>query len=123
MPKDFSRTRRVAEQIQRELATLIQREVKDPRLGMVTVSVVNVSKDLSVAKVYVSVLDESHDIEQTLEVLNHASGFLRHALGQNLVMRIVPHLQFLYDESISRGNALSSLIDDAISTDQKKHRD
>lgn len=123
MPKDFSRTRRVAEQIQRELAMLIQREIKDPRLGMVTVSGVDVTKDLSIAKVYVSVLNETQDIEQSLEVLNHAAGFLRHALGQNLVLRAVPHLQFLYDDTIARGNALSSLINDAVSSDQDKQKD
>ncbi|MCW9025070.1 MAG: 30S ribosome-binding factor RbfA [Gammaproteobacteria bacterium] len=123
MPKDFSRTRRVAEQIQRELAMLIQQEIKDPRLGMVTVSGVDVTKDLSVAKVYVSVLDESHDVKQTLEVLNRAAGFLRHALGQSLVMRAVPHLHFHFDDSISRGNELSSLINDAVAADKKKHKD
>ena len=123
MPKDFSRPRRVGEQIQRELAVLIQQEIKDPRLGMVTVSAVDVSRDLSVAKVYVTVLDEEHDMAQTLEVLEHAAGFLRHCLGQHMTLRTVPVLKFIHDESISRGNRLASLIDAAISADHSKHQD
>ena len=120
MPKDFNRSRRVGEQIQRELANLIQREIKDPRLGMVTVSAVDLSRDLSSAKVYVTVLNESQDIEQTLDVLNRATGFLRHELGRKVMMRIVPSLQFIYDASVSRGNELSNLINEAIASDQNK---
>ena len=123
MPKDFSRTRRVGEQIQRELAVLIQQEIKDPRLGMVTVSAVDVSRDLSVAKVFVTVFDEEHDMAQTLEVLEHAAGFLRHCLGKSMTLRTVPVLKFIYDESVSKGNRLSSLIDAAVDSDRDKHRD
>ena len=72
MPKDFNRTRRVAEQMQRDLALLIQQEIKDPRLGMVTVSGVDVSRDLSLAKVYVTVMGENPDIELTLDILQKA---------------------------------------------------
>jgi len=123
MPKDFSRTRRVGEQIQRELAVLIQQEIKDPRLGMVTVSAVDVSRDLSVAKVFVTVLDEEHDMKQTLDVLERAAGFLRHCLGKSMSLRCVPTLKFIYDASVSHGNRLSSLIDDAMSSDREKHHD
>ena len=123
MSNDFSRTRRVAEQMQRELAVLIQQEIKDPRIGMVTVSAVDVSRDLSVAKVYITVLDEKHDIKITLSILNKAAGFLRHALGQRVKLRHVPSLSFIFDESISRGNELSSLIDQAIKSDQDHHQD
>jgi len=123
MPKDFSRTRRVGEQIQRELAVLIQQEIKDPRLGMVTVSAVEVSRDLSVAKVFVTVFDEQHDIAQSLEALNHAAGFLRHCLGKSMSLRSVPILKFIYDESVSQGNRLSSLIDEAVNTDRDKQKD
>lgn len=111
MPKEFSRTRRIGEQIQRELAQLIQQEVKDPRLGMVTVSGVEVSRDLSVAKVFVTVLGDE-DPKPSLTVLNRAAGFLRHALGQRLVVRTVPSLKFVYDESVARGARLSRLIDE-----------
>lgn len=123
MPKDFNRSRRVAEQMQRDLALLIQQEIKDPRIGMVTVSGVDVSRDFSLAKVYITVLDENPDIALTLEVLQKASGFLRHELGQHSTMRSLPQLKFYYDESISRGAELSSLINEAIASDEKKHQD
>ncbi len=123
MPKDFSRTRRVGEQIQRELAVLIQQEIKDPRLGMVTVSGVDVSRDLSVAKVFITVFDEQQEMAQTLEVLEHAAGFLRHCLGKSMSLRSVPALKFIYDASVSRGNRLSSLIDEALSSDREKLHD
>ncbi|NOZ38332.1 MAG: 30S ribosome-binding factor RbfA [Gammaproteobacteria bacterium] len=123
MPKDFSRSRRVGEQIQRELAVLIQQEIKDPRLGMVTVSAVDVSRDLSVAKVFVTVFDEEHDMTQTLDVLNRAAGFLRHWLGKGMSLRSVPTLKFIYDASVSNGNRLSSLIDQAVTSDHDKHQE
>jgi len=118
MPKDFSRPRRVAEQIQRELAMLIQREINDPRVGMVTVSAVEVTRDLSLAKVFITVLDDSQDIKVTLAALEHAAGFLRHELGQRMKMRTVPSLRFKHDESIRRGAELSHLIDEAIAKDK-----
>ncbi|MEJ2142627.1 MAG: 30S ribosome-binding factor RbfA [Gammaproteobacteria bacterium] len=123
MPKDFNRTRRVAEQMQRDLAILIQQEIKDPRLGMVTVSGVDVSRDLSLAKVYVTVMGENPDIELTLDILQKASGFLRHELGRRSTLRSLPQLKFFYDESISRGAELSELINEAIASDEAKHKD
>lgn len=122
MPKEFSRTRRVGEQMQRELAQLIQQEIKDPRLGMVTVSGVDVSRDLSVARVYVTVLGDT-DPQPSLAVLNRAAKFLRHALGQRLVMRTLPHLKFIYDESVERGDRLSRLIDEVRSRERKDEED
>ncbi len=123
MSKEFSRTRRVGEQMQRELAQLIQREVKDPRLGMVTVSGVDVSRDYSVAKVYITVLGDNADPAQTLAILNKVSGFLRHELGQRMVLRTVPALTFHYDESVERGSELSRLIDEAVSKDRDSNKD
>lgn len=123
MPKDFSRTRRVSEQIQRELAQMIQQEIDDPRLGMVTVSGVEVSRDLAVAKVFVSSLDEGEQLEQTLIVLKKAAGFLRRELGKRMSTRTVPELRFVYDETILRGNKLSSLIDKAIASDKDNQED
>jgi len=123
MPKDFSRTRRVGEQIQRELAVLLHREVRDPRLSQVTISAVEVTRDLSLATVYFTVLGEKETVTPIQQALEKASGFLRHALGENMVMRSVPHLKFVYDDSISRGATLSSLIDEAVATDRKKHQD
>ncbi len=123
MPKDFSRSRRVGEQIQRELALLLQREVRDPRLSQVTIAAVKVTRDMSQATVYFTVLGEKDDIPPIQQALEKASGFLRHALGEQVVMRSVPHLKFIYDESVSRGSELSSLIDEAVATDRKKHQD
>lgn len=121
MPKEFSRTRRVGEQIQRELAVLIQQELKDPRLGMLTISAVEVSKDMSMAKVFVTVFNEAQDRAKTLEALQHAAGFLQHELGRNLSLRSIPKLRFVYDESIVRGAELSALIDRAVSEDRARH--
>jgi len=114
MPKDYSRTRRVGEQIQREIAQLVQQEIKDPRIGLVTISAVKVSRDMSHTTVYFTVLDEKHPVAETLKVLEGAAGFLRHELAKRMSLRIMPHLHFKYDESIAYGNELSALINEAI---------
>ena len=120
MPKDFERTRRVGEQLQRELATLIQQEIMDPRVGMITVSAVEVTKDLAHAKVFITALNESQGHNETIDALQHAAGFLQHELGKRLKLRTIPRLKFVYDESIERGTALSALIDSAVAQDRKK---
>ena len=120
MPKDFERTRRVSEQLQRELAVLIQQEIMDPRVGMITVSAVEVSKDLAHAKIFITALDEKHPHDETIHALQHAAGFLQHELGKRLQLRAIPRLKFVYDESIERGTNLSALIDEAVQQDQKK---
>ncbi len=119
MPKEFSRTKRIEAQIQRELAELIQFEVKDPRIGLTTVSGVDVTRDLAYAKVYVTVLDDKHSIEEVLNVLNRAAGFLRRELGRRMKLRVTPELTFLYDATIERGANLSALINSAIESDRK----
>ena len=116
MPREFPRSRRVGEQIQRELAELIRDEVKDPRVGMVTVSAVEVTKDLAHAKVYITVLNG--EPAESVEGLTRAAGFLRRELGRRMTMRSVPLLHFQYDDSVSRGNELSALIDQAIASDR-----
>jgi ribosome-binding factor A len=119
MPKDFPRHQRVGDQIQRELAELIHREVKDPRLSpMLTVAEVRVSADLSQARVFITVLDEGG--EQSADVLNHAAGFLRSQLAKILRLRIIPQLHFVYDTTAENGARLSSLIDQAIASDKDK---
>jgi len=126
MAQEYSRTQRVADQIQRELAGLIQREVKDPRVGMATVSAVEVSRDLSHAKVFVTILNGSEDkaeIRESIKALNNASGFLRSQLGQRMKLRIVPTLRFHFDDSLSRGNYLSNLIDQARASDPELESD
>jgi|TARA_B110000977_G_scaffold162724_1_gene208348 ribosome-binding factor A len=123
MAQEYSRTQRVADQIQRELAALIQREVKDPRVGMATVSAVEVSRDLSHAKVFVTILngdEDQQEITESVKALNNASGFLRSQLGQRMKLRIVPTLRFHFDDSLSRGNYLSNLIDKARASDPEQ---
>jgi ribosome-binding factor A len=118
MPRDFPRTRRVGEQMQRELSALIRQEVKDPRVGMVTVSAVEVTRDLAHAKVFITVLGDAETRDASLAALNKAAGFLRHELGQRMLTRTVPQLRFVYDESIERGSRLSALIDRAVKSDR-----
>ncbi|WP_417584446.1 30S ribosome-binding factor RbfA [Nitrincola sp.] len=125
MAREFKRTDRVADQIQRDLSMLIQREIRDPRLGMVTVSYVKVSKDLGYADTYVTVMpigeqDEETVVPQSLAVLNNASGFLRKELSRGIKLRVMPLLRFHFDESVDRGRRLHSLIEQAFQREQKR---
>lgn len=117
MPKNFSRATRVAEQIRRDLAELIQLELKDPRIGMVTLTEVHVTADYAYAKVYFTTLGDADTIEAAKEGLTRAAGFLRSALHTRMRLRVMPQLQFIYDASVERGARLSKLIDDAIKSD------
>ncbi|TDF80470.1 30S ribosome-binding factor RbfA [Pseudomonas sp. H9] len=119
MAKEYSRTQRIGDQMQRELAQLIRREVKDPRVGLVTITAVDVSRDVGHAKVYITVMgaDGTEDIKQSLKVLNAAAGFLRMQLGKEMKLRSVPQLHFHYDESVTRGAHLSALIERAVAED------
>ncbi len=118
MPREFPRTRRVGEQIQRELAALIRDDIKDPRLGMVSISAVQVTRDLSHAKVHVSVLGNEQQSRESVDVLNRASGFLRHRLGKILHLRVIPELRFYLDLSLERGARMGALINKAIASDR-----
>jgi ribosome-binding factor A len=123
--REFKRTDRVADQLQKELAVLIQREVKDPRLGMVTVSGVEVSRDLGYADVHVTLLGEDtpERIKENLKVLKQAAGFLRGQVARRIKLRHVPELRFHYDESVVRGQRLSSLIQEAVASDRSRSSD
>ena len=125
MAKEFSRTDRVAQEIQRELAVLLQREVKDPRVTMATVSAVKVSKDLLNANVFVTFMgqDTPQQIDQAMLALNKMAGFLRSMLAQRIRMRVLPRLQFKFDESLVQGRRMSSLIDLAVASDQARRDD
>lgn len=128
MAKEFSRTQRVSDQIQKDLAGIIQREVKDPRVGMVTINTVTISKDLSYAEVYITnmTFGKNEETEESrkecVKVLNNASSFLRTMLGKGLKLRIVPELRFHFDVVIDRGSHLTNLINKAVEQD-KKHED
>jgi len=122
MPAEFNRAQRLGERIKRDLALLIQRELKDPRIGMVTVNFVQLSKDLSYADVNVTVLvpgDVDEEIVESLAILNEASVFLRTELGRGLRVRKVPHLRFHYDDSLKRGARINELIHQALKGDQQ----
>ena len=122
MPAEFNRAQRLGERIKRDLALLIQRELKDPRIGMVTVNFVQLSKDLSYADVNVTVLvpgDVDEEIVESLAILNEASVFLRTELGRGLRVRKVPHLRFHYDDSLKRGARINELIRQALKSDQQ----
>lgn len=114
MAKDFSRAQRVADQIQRELAILIQQEMMDPGVGMITLTGVEVTRDYAYAKVYFTILHDTENVQLAEEALRRASGFLRSQLASRIKLRVVPQLQFVYDESVERGVRLSRLIDEAV---------
>ncbi len=122
MPRGYSRTDRVGQLLQRELAGLLQKEVlKDPRLPkLLTISAVVVARDLENAKVYVTLLGDEVVTELSLEILNSASKFLRHLLGKRVKLRTVPNLLFVYDSSLEYGNRLSALINKVTSSDSSE---
>ncbi|MBV8045519.1 MAG: 30S ribosome-binding factor RbfA [Paludibacterium sp.] len=125
MPKakrGFARADRVADQIQRELAELLQKGLKDPRAGWITLTGVEVTRDYSQAKIYYTVMDEKTR-EVTAEALQHAAGYLRGELGRRLSIFTTPQLQFVYDESVERGVRMSHLIDEVIEQDRDVTRD
>jgi ribosome-binding factor A len=115
MPREFSRSRRVGEQIRRVLAQLIHDEVKDPRVGMITLTAVEVSPDLAHAKIFFTALvDDPEAVRATEAGLRRASGFLRRELGHQVKMRVTPELHFSYDRSVETGRRLTALIEDAV---------
>ena len=117
MPREFSRGRRISDLIQRELASLIQMEIKDPRIGMVTVNEVKVSRDLAFGDVYFTMLPEENS-KLGEEILNNAAGFLRSRLSKILSTRTTPRLRFHYDNTIENGARMSKAIADAVKRDE-----
>lgn len=115
MRKVSNRLDKIGDAVRQELARLLQTEMRDPRLGMASVTGVEVSRDLAHAEVYVTILGAEPKV--ALEVLNKAGGFLRTALAKNLQLRTTPKLRFHYDESVEKGRHLSSLIDKALEAD------
>jgi len=123
MAREFKRSDRVAQELQKEIAVILQREVKDPRIGMVTVSDVEVSKDLAYAKIFVTFLFD-HDeaaIAQGMKGLEKASPYIRTLVGKAMRLRIVPELRFVYDQSLVEGMRMSNLVSDVIRKDEERH--
>lgn len=119
MPKEFSRSSRVAEQVQRELAELIRLELKDPRVGLVTITGVELTPDYAHAKVFYTTLADPSARQGIEAGLRRASGFLRRELGRRIRIHTLPELHFVFDESVERGDRLSRLIDEAVASDRK----
>ncbi|GLR11119.1 ribosome-binding factor A [Mixta theicola] len=123
MAKEFGRPQRVAQELQKEIAMIIQREIKDPRVGMmVTVSGVEVSRDLAYAKVFVTFLndDNADSIKGGIKALQDASGYIRSLLGKAMRLRIVPELTFFYDNSLVEGMRMSNLVTNVVKKDAQR---
>jgi ribosome-binding factor A len=120
MAREFTRSQRVADYLQRELSGIIQREVRDPRVGMVSVTGVDVSRDIGYAKVHFTVLgaDSSAEAKESTDVLYKAAGFLRSQLSRDSNMRSVPQLRFYFDSSVGQGRFMEDLIDRAAQADK-----
>lgn len=114
MARNATRAGRIADQIQRDLAELIRVEVKEPRIGLVTLTGVEVSSDFRHAKVYFTSLGEGDAVKNAQLGLQRASGFLRSRLAGSLRLRVAPELHFIYDASVEHGVRLSRLIDEAV---------
>lgn len=120
MAKDFNRADRVAQQMKREVAFIMQRELKDPRVKMATVSDVRVSGDLMYAKVYVTFMDnDEENIKSAIKVLNKAKGFFRSMIGKAMQLRAVPEITFYYDKTLDEGVRISNLITKTIKHDEE----
>ncbi len=120
MPKEFSRGQRVAEQVRRELAELIRLEVKDPRVGFITLTDVEITPDYAHAKIFFTSMTGQEGLDEILRGLRRASSFLRRELGKRIRIHTLPELHFVYDPSVETGNRISALIDKAIEAD--RHR-
>lgn len=126
MAKEFGRPQRVGQEMQKEIALILQREIKDPRLGlMTTVSGVEMSRDLAYAKVYVTFLNDGDEkaISEGLKALRDASGYIRTLLGKAMRLRIVPELTFFYDNSLVEGMRMSNLVSSVVKHDEERRVD
>lgn len=120
MAKEYSRTQRVAQEMQKEIAIILQREIKDPRVGMATVSGVEVSRDLAYAKVFVTFLNDNtpEQVKTGVWALQDAAGFIRSLLGKAMRLRVVPELTFAYDSSLVEGMRMSNLVSQVVQNDR-----
>ena len=121
MAREFSRSRRVAQQLQKELAMIVMREIKTKEFGMITINEVDLSRDLSYAKVYFTLLnDEPELIKKAVALLNESAPFIRSLMGSKMRLRIVPELKFYHDKSLSEGIRMASLVTKAVREDKEK---
>ena len=123
MPREYPRARRIEEQLKRLLSDLVRREVKDPRVGLITITSAEVSGDLTHATVFFTPFAGTGDAAAALEALQHAAGFLRHQVRNQMRLRVAPELVFRIDDSVERGARLSALIHDAVESDRRRHVD
>lgn len=123
MAKEYSRSQRVVEQIRRELAELIRLEVKDPRVGFITLTDVEITPDYAHAKVFFTSMTGEDDVPEILQGLRRAGGFLRRELGRRIRIHTIPELHFHYDRSVEEGCRLSKLIDEVVRADEARHGD
>ena len=119
MPREFSRNQRLSTQVLRTLNELLRFEVKDPRLQQVSLTAIDLSRDLAVARVYFSLLDPVGEPDSALDGLQRASGFLRSRLGREIKIRHVPELRFIHDDSAAEGQRISDLIGQALETHEE----
>jgi ribosome-binding factor A len=125
MAREFSRTDRVGQQIHKEIASILQNEFKnrDPRLGMVTVSAVEVSRDLAYAKIFVTFFENDEEVMNNyLNILVENKGYIRTLLAGRMRMRAVPSIKFVRDGSLNEGIRISNLVDDALNEDKERAR-
>ena len=120
--RGFSRRDRIAEQIRRELAEVIRTELRDPRVGMISLTDVQVSPDYAHAKIFFSSLAGSDTLESVQEGLEKAAGVLRSELGKRISIHMTPQLHFVFDESLERGAQLSKLISEAVAISDQDHQ-
>lgn len=123
MAKEFSRTDRVAQQVHKEVASILQHEFKnrDPRIGFVTVSGAEVSRDLAHAKVFITFFNSDEDaIKESLKILEDNKGFVRSLLAKRIRMRAVPSIKFVQDVSITEGMRISNLVTETVNQDKSK---
>ena len=123
MPKEFSRSSRVVEQIKRELAELIRLELKDPRVKFVTINDVEITPDYAHAKVFFTALEGETKRAEIEAGLTRSSGFLRRELGKRIRIHTLPQLHFVYDASVEQGARMSVLIDEAVRSDTSAAKD
>ena len=123
MPKEYSRSQRVVEQIHRELAEMIRLEVKDPRVGFITISGVEITPDYAHAKVFFTSMTGEAEVPEILQGLRRASGFLRRELGRRIRIHTIPELHFHYDRSVEEGSRLSQLIDAVVKEDESREQE